>query len=98
MPLHRPIAAAVLCLTSALALAADVIHRPVKPTAQAPTGTIGFSVSHMDRSVDPRQDFYAYANGNWLKRLKIPDAEKQRLLAMTPWSYVGKAAVLAKRI
>jgi putative endopeptidase len=75
MPLHRPIAAAVLCLTSALALAADVIHRPVKPTAQAPTGTIGFSVSHMDRSVDPRQDFYAYANGNWLKRLKIPDAE-----------------------
>ena len=75
MPLHRPIAAAVLCLTSALALAADVIHRPVKATAQAPTGTIGFSVAHMDRSVDPRQDFYAYANGNWLKRLKIPDAE-----------------------
>ena len=75
MPLHRPIAAAVLCLTSALALAADVIHRPVKPTAQAPSGTIGFSVTHMDRSVDPRQDFYAYANGNWLKRLKIPDAE-----------------------
>lgn len=30
--------------------------------------------------------------------LKIPEAEKQRLLAMTPWSYVGKAAELAKRI
>ena len=56
-------------------LTADVIHRPVKATAQAPAGTIGFSVSHMDRSVDPRQDFYAYANGNWLKRLSIPDAE-----------------------
>jgi putative endopeptidase len=72
--------AAVLVLSSALAQAgppvsADLIHRPVKATAQAPTGTIGFSTSHMDRSVDPRQDFYAYANGNWLKRLKIPDAE-----------------------
>ncbi len=69
----------LLSLSGAAALAtpprADVIHRPVKPTAQAPTGTIGFSASHMDRSVDPRQDFYAYANGNWLKRLKIPDAE-----------------------
>jgi putative endopeptidase len=67
------------CLASAFALAgppmADVIHRPVKPSAQAPTGALGYSASHMDRSVDPRQDFYAYANGNWLKRLTIPDAE-----------------------
>ena len=80
MPHPTPILAAVLVLSSALAqagppLASDVIHRPVKPSAQAPTGTIGFSTSHMDRSVDPRQDFYAYANGNWLKRLQIPDAE-----------------------
>jgi len=80
MPHPTPILAAVLVLSSALAqagppLASYVIHRPVKPSAQAPTGTIGFSTSHMDRSVDPRQDFYAYANGNWLKRLQIPDAE-----------------------
>lgn len=54
---------------------AGVIHRPVKPTAQAPGGGIGYSAEHMDRSVDPRQDFYAYANGRWLKRLTIPDAE-----------------------
>ena len=71
----------LFCLSSVCALAgppmADVIHRPVKATAQAPTGVIGFSVSHMDRSVDPRQDFYAYANGNWLKRLVIPDAESE---------------------
>ena len=82
MPLHPPIAAVILILSSALAQAgppvsSDVIQRPVKPTAQAPTGTIGFSASHMDRSVDPRQDFYAYANGNWLNRLKIPDAESK---------------------
>jgi adenylosuccinate lyase len=34
----------------------------------------------------------------FIKGLKIPEAEKQRLLAMTPWSYIGKAAELARRI
>ncbi|MDP2451260.1 adenylosuccinate lyase [Polaromonas sp.] len=33
-----------------------------------------------------------------IRSLEIPDAEKDRLLAMTPASYVGKAAELAKRI
>ena len=79
MPLHPPIAAAILTLSSALALAgepvADVIHQSFKPTTDAPTEAIGFSVSYMDRSADPRQDFYSYANGSWLRRLKIPDAE-----------------------
>ena len=32
-----------------------------------------------------------------IRSLEIPDAEKQRLLAMTPASYVGKAAELARR-
>jgi adenylosuccinate lyase len=30
--------------------------------------------------------------------LEIPEAEKQRLLAMTPGSYTGMAAELAKRV
>jgi adenylosuccinate lyase len=34
----------------------------------------------------------------FIKGLAIPDAEKQRLLALTPAAYVGKAAELAKRI
>ncbi len=34
----------------------------------------------------------------FIRRLAIPDAEKQRLLALTPATYVGKAAELAKRI
>jgi len=33
-----------------------------------------------------------------IRSLAIPDAEKTRLLAMTPASYTGKAAELAKRI
>ncbi len=33
-----------------------------------------------------------------IRSLEIPDAEKERLLAMTPANYVGKAAELAKRV
>jgi adenylosuccinate lyase len=32
-----------------------------------------------------------------IRSLEIPQAEKERLLAMTPASYIGKAAELAKR-
>jgi len=35
---------------------------------------------------------------SFIKSLPIPDAEKTRLLAMTPATYTGKAAELAKRI
>ncbi|HEY5582505.1 MAG TPA: adenylosuccinate lyase [Rhodoferax sp.] len=34
----------------------------------------------------------------FIAKLEIPQAEKQRLLAMTPGSYTGIAAVLAKRV
>ena len=33
-----------------------------------------------------------------IRSLEIPEAEKERLLAMTPASYTGKAAELARRI
>jgi adenylosuccinate lyase len=39
-----------------------------------------------------KEDLHKLING-----LEIPEAEKNRLLAMTPGSYVGKAAELAKR-
>ena len=32
-----------------------------------------------------------------IRSLEIPDAEKQRLLALTPASYTGMAAALARR-
>ena len=34
---------------------------------------LGFSVMNIDLKVDPIKDFYAYANGTWLKKHKIPD-------------------------
>jgi adenylosuccinate lyase len=33
-----------------------------------------------------------------IRSLAIPEAEKERLLVMTPASYVGMAAELAKRV
>ena len=32
----------------------------------------GISVANMDRSVKPGDDFYNYANGDWIKRTEIP--------------------------
>src|ERR1041385_4023885 len=37
----------------------------------------GFSISYMDRSVDPAKDFYHFAAGNWLKNNPVP-ADKAR--------------------
>jgi len=34
----------------------------------------------------------------FIGQLAIPEAERQRLLALSPWTYIGKAAELAKRI
>jgi adenylosuccinate lyase len=34
----------------------------------------------------------------FIRTLSIPEREKQRLLAMTPWDYVGKAEELARRV
>ena len=35
-------------------------------------GTFGFDLSGMDKSVQPGDDFYAYANGTWAKNTEIP--------------------------
>jgi len=42
--------------------------------AQKPRGqeTHGIVVANMDRSVRPGDDFFRYANGNWLNRTEIP--------------------------
>ena len=38
----------------------------------APLAALGVDVEGMDRSVDPGDDFFAYANGGWMKRTEIP--------------------------
>jgi putative endopeptidase len=38
----------------------------------APSVAHGIAVANMDRSVKPGDDFYQYANGDWIKRTEIP--------------------------
>lgn len=36
---------------------------------------LSYSPANMDKSVSPRNDFYRYATGNWLKKAAIPSSE-----------------------
>jgi len=38
----------------------------------APPETHGVAIANMDRSVKPGDDFYHYANGDWIKRTELP--------------------------
>ncbi len=56
--------AALLCTTAPCASFAA--------TASAPASVPGIDVTGMDKSVAPGDDFFAYANGTWLKTTDIP--------------------------
>ncbi|MBK6854263.1 MAG: M13 family metallopeptidase [Burkholderiales bacterium] len=79
--MSKPTVSVFLSVLCAAALAAPpgpaapLVDRPTKASSQPPSGPVGHSVDHIDRSVNPRHDFYHDATGNWLKQLTIPDAE-----------------------
>ena len=63
----------LLLFVSALALTAAACHRDDNATQAAVAGAAaGVDVSAMDKSVKPGDDFFAYANGNWVKKTEIP--------------------------
>lgn len=61
-----------VCLAALLAATA-VTAAPSSPRF----GTFGFDSAGMDRSVDPGDDFYRYANGAWERNTVIPADQSQ---------------------
>ncbi len=59
-------------LGSAVTLALGSAWAVVRTQEETKEQTHGIAVANMDRSVKPGDDFYLYANGNWIKRTEIP--------------------------
>jgi putative endopeptidase len=59
------------CSRFVLACVATCAVAACAQNAPAPE-THGIAIANMDRSVKPGNDFYEYANGEWIKRMEIP--------------------------
>jgi putative endopeptidase len=70
-PLGWTVLAAAVGLGVALAAACTPGH-PEAPGAAAAGGAPGVDLAGLDRSVQPGDDFYAHANGGWIKTHDIP--------------------------
>ncbi len=61
----------IVSFTLVLALVACQ-NEPASEKVEMPPA---LDVSYMDQSIDPKADFYRFANGNWLDKTEIPDDE-----------------------
>jgi predicted metalloendopeptidase len=57
---------------AALLAAAPACHPTGAATGPKPGSAVGLDREGMDRAVAPGDDFFAYANGTWVKRTEIP--------------------------
>ena len=61
-----------LLLSCAFLFAQETANKPQTSNEQATPQVHGIVVANMDTSANPGDNFYDYANGNWLKRFEIP--------------------------
>ncbi len=62
----------LLLLSAAVLYAAGASCAGAAPTGQAAVQPWGVELSYIDKSVKPGDDFFLYANGNWVKHDTIP--------------------------
>jgi putative endopeptidase len=68
----------LILLAASAALSACATTRPrsadvaERPAARPQIGSYGFDTAGMDRTVDPGDNFYDYANGTWARTTPIP--------------------------
>ena len=76
MRFDRSLLLGALCAAACTALFGCASSQPVAATsAAAPAQSdAGLHTDWIDKSADPSQDFFAYANGNWQKQNPIPAA------------------------
>ena len=71
--------APLFVVASAFALAACNSHNGGNAAQeQAQGGQLGIETSWIDKSVKPGDDFFSYADGNWVKNTAIP-ADRSRI-------------------
>jgi putative endopeptidase len=71
-PLLATAALGALMLAAVPASAQEQAAPAAAAEAKPEIGDFGFDLSGMDKSVQPGDDFYAYANGTWAKNTQIP--------------------------
>ena len=65
--------AMLLGLTPAVSAKEKAATAPAaEPAAKPEIGDFGFDLGGMDKTVQPGDDFYTYANGTWAKNTTIP--------------------------
>jgi predicted metalloendopeptidase len=68
--MKRPI---FLIFASAIALAVSACGQSTNETEQVQGSELGIVPASMDRSVQPGDDFFTFANGSWVKNTPIPE-------------------------
>jgi predicted metalloendopeptidase len=65
----------LLLVASAFAMTVSACNRAdtgAEQASKAPGTAVGVELASMDKSVTPGDNFFAYANGNWVKSTEIP--------------------------